>query len=124
MKNKIKSYIRRRNHALPKHVAELPEVLQSGLCKEALKYNITEEGPTRGTIVINSYTFEVESFIDKDGFVHVIFYAVKFLLISKMNTIIIFFIDARFKIGPQIDGAYQFLTFMCEVNGKVSKFTK
>ena len=122
MKNKIKSYIRRRNPALPKHIVELPEVLQSGLWKEALKYNITEEGPTRGTNVISSYTFEVESVIDEDGFVHVIFYAVNFLLILKNNTIIIFFIDATFKIVPPIDGAYQFLTFMCEVYGKVIKY--
>ena len=87
MRNKIKSYIRRRNPALPKNVAEMPDVLQSELCKEALKYNITEDGPTRGTTVINSYTFQVESVIDEDGFVHVIFYAVKFLLISKNKTI-------------------------------------
>ena len=82
MENKMKNKtcIRRRNPALPRHVNELPDVLQSGLWNEALKYtcNITEEGPTRGTGVINSYTFEVQSVIDKDGFVYVMFLQLSF----------------------------------------------
>ena len=84
---------------------------------QILKYNITEAGPREGTTKVVTYPIEVSSVIDTDGFVHVVFYVPNFILHFKDGTI--FFIDATFKTVPQLDGAYQFLTFMCELYGKV-----
>lgn len=70
--------------------------------------------------VQNNYSFEVSLVIDEDGFVHDLFYVAKFIFIFNDGTI--FFMDANFKIVPQIDGAFQFLLVMCEKYGNVIKY--
>ena len=117
MKNLVRSYIRRRNPPLPKHIAELPNALQSGLRKEALKYKVGEAGPQEGINIMKTYNIEVVSIIDEDGFVHVLFYVPGFIILFKYSTM--YFIDATFKIVPQLDGAYQFLSLMSEAYGQV-----
>lgn len=85
MHNRIRSYIRRRNPPLPKHIADLPDVLQKGLWNEVLQYYITEKGASKGKSVRNNYNIEVVSIVNDDGFVNDLFYTLSRGVFHTLN---------------------------------------